>query len=346
MSAPPIDALSRLPRPPGARVRPSSGGRRWTSRRVLAGALAASLIVHLALSLWPAVMPTTPDATPLQVAITELPPPPKPVPVRAAPKPKPKRALPQTPAQTAPEPEPVATDATPPAEPSPDAGPAMAEAAAPPVAPSTDPAPAEAVAAAPKPVVAEPPPKTLPPRVDLAYKVFLGTQGFLIGEATYRFEHTGSHYQIATVGEARGLAALLIRGQGRIESRGLITPTGLQPQEFSIERGSKDRREVALFDWASLSVTLHEQNTAALELPTYDPLALMWQFYFSPPVADQQTFNIATTRRVMRYPSPAKPARRSSGPMARSRPNAGTGAATTEGPTATSGLRRPCITSP
>jgi hypothetical protein len=104
-----------------------------------------------------------------------------------------------------------------------------------------------------------------------------------------------------TVGQARGLAALLIRGQGRIESRGLITATGLQPQEFAVERGSRERREIATFDWETATVTLHEQKTAALDLPTFDPLAVLWQFYFAPPVGNQLTFTVATTRRVNRY---------------------------------------------
>src|SRR6185369_17283910 len=85
--------------------------------------------------------------------------------------------------------------------------------------------------------------KTLPPRVDLAYKVFWGTQGFLIGDAVYRFEHANHRYRIATIGEARGLAALVLRGQGKIESRGLITDDGLQPQILRVERGGPDRVE-------------------------------------------------------------------------------------------------------
>ncbi len=132
-------------------------------------------------------------------------------------------------------------------------------------------------------------------------QVFLGTQGFLIGEAVYRFEHDGSQYRIETVGEARGLAALLLHGQGRLESRGMITPAGLQPLEFAVERGSRERREVAHFDWETGLVTLHEDKTLALELPTFDPLALMWQFYFAPPTTDEQSFYVATTRRVQRY---------------------------------------------
>jgi len=265
---------------------------------VLAGALATSLAVHFALSLWPVDMAATPETPPLSVTLTEMPPPPKPVPVAAAPKPKPKRIAPRPVAPpvpvSAPEPAPapVALDE-----------PAIAEAApaveAAPVAAA--PEPTTEVVAAPDPAIPETPPVQLPPRVDLAYKVFLGTQGFWIGDATYRFEHTGSQYRIATVGQARGLAALLIRGQGKIESEGRITRTGLQPQRFAIERGSSDRREVAAFDWESGIVTLHNQDTAALELPTYDPLALMWQAYFTPPTSDLQSFNIATTRRVMRY---------------------------------------------
>ena len=43
-----------------------------------------------------------------------------------------------------------------------------------------------------------------------------------------------------------------------------------------------------MFDWESGIVTMHGDKTAPLELPTFDPLSLMWQFYFTPPAdADQ-----------------------------------------------------------
>jgi hypothetical protein len=123
----------------------------------------------------------------------------------------------------------------------------------------------------------------------------------MIGEAVYRFEHADNHYRIATVGEARGIAALLLRGQGRLESHGTITAQGLQPLGFNVERGSRDRRESALFDWETGIVTLHELKTEALDLPTYDPLTIMWQFYFAPPTEGRFGFAVATTRRVARY---------------------------------------------
>jgi hypothetical protein len=218
-------------------------------RRVLLVALILSLVVHLAITWWPVDMPQPPESTPLTATLTELPPPPKPsaapAPTPAKPKPKPRKvasvpaALPPAPVEAEPEPAPEAAADAPAAE----AGAGTADAAE---------APAAMAEVTPGAVTGG---KTLPPRVDLAYKVFYGTRGFLIGEAVYRFEHAANRYKIATVGEARGLAALVLRGQGKIESRGLITDEGLQPLTFRVERGGPDRVEMATFDWeASRSI--------------------------------------------------------------------------------------------
>lgn len=266
-------------------------GMHW---RALAIALVASLALHLGVSLWPVELPDEPEATVLSATITELPPPPMPAPATPAakPRPKPRSVAPVVPAP----PEPAAT------EPVADGAPRDEPAA------SAAPADATRVAEAPPALVEETAPavlppapsmKTLPARVDLSYRVYYGP-GLYIGEATYRFEHASNRYKVSTVGEARGLAALVLRGQGRIDVRGLITPQGLQPWELAVERGSRDRREVATFDWESGIATLAEDKTAALELPTFDPLSLMWQFYFVPPTGDEQAFNLVTTRRVMR----------------------------------------------
>src|SRR5262245_58910003 len=62
-------------------------------RRGLVFALAVSLALHGALSLWPAELPTNSDEAPLQATIKEMPPPPLPAPVAAVkPRPKPRRA--------------------------------------------------------------------------------------------------------------------------------------------------------------------------------------------------------------------------------------------------------------
>jgi Protein of unknown function (DUF3108) len=242
--------------------------------------------VHAAFTLWPTDVTTAPDATPLTATLTELPPPPKPSTVAPAPaKPKPRRPSPVA--------LPVPVDA-------PSAMPEDANAAT-----TETPAPAaSAVDTAAEAVVtpgAATGDRTLPPRVDLAYKVFFGTRGFLIGDAVYRFEHANNRYRITTIGEARGLAALVLRGQGKLESRGLITDDGLQPQALRVERGGPDRVETAVFDWESGIVTMHDNKTAPLDLPTFDPLSLMWQYYFTPPTEAVVTVTVATPRRLFRY---------------------------------------------
>src|SRR5450631_239279 len=261
-------------------------------RRVLVFALVISLLVHVALTQWPVNVADDSEASPpLAVAITELPPPPAPVAQPVAPKPRPKRAAP------------VASAAVPSAAVVPEPAPEPVAAVEPePVAPEPVAAPLDepAVAAAPEPAL---PVKQLPPRVDLAYSAFLGTHGFLIGQAVYRLDHAGHDYTISTVAEARGLASLFFPGQGRATSVGTITPTGLQPTSFSIARTgtSKDRTESAIFDWQAGMVLLNEDKSAPLELPTFDPLVVLWQFYFAPPETDEMQFNIATTRKVYHY---------------------------------------------
>ncbi len=264
---------------------------RTTTRRALAVALVLSVAVHFALTLLPADPPEPPESTPLTATLTEMPAPPSPMaaaPVKA--KPRPKRVSPVAPPAPAPveAPEDTAT-----AEAAPVTTPAT-------TATANDSAQADVVAAevTPGAIVAAP---VLPPRVDLAYNVYYGTRGFLIGEAVYRFEHANNQYRIATVGKARGLAALVLRGQGKVQSRGLITATGLQPLEFDVERGGPDRRESAVFDWEAGIVTMHENKTATLEIPTFDPMTIMWQFYFTPPTSDVVTFSLATPRRMTKY---------------------------------------------
>ncbi len=236
----------------------------------------------------------------LTATLKEMPPPPVAAAPEAKPKPEPVRRRPAPAARRTPTIESHAPSsvAAPPAV----DGPANdAQGSAPSAAPVAAPA-SDAGAAATQATPPSAPPVALPPRVDLVYTAYLGTQGFIIGDATYRFEHEGDRYRISTVGQARGLAALFVHGTGKVESRGLITPAGLKPLEFVIERGSADRREIAFFNWDGETVSLNDGQTENLAAPAFDPLTILWQPYFSPPTgASQITFSLATTRKVTRY---------------------------------------------
>ena len=288
------------PKTTATHARPDSAGGTQRARRIVGGGLALALVlslfVHLGFGLWPVRMPADTDPAPLTATLTELPPPPAAVaPAPPAPRAKARRA--PAPSPSAPAAEMVAENTEPVEapliEPTPEAIATGPELPAVPVE--------VADAEPPAPVAAQTSPDVLPPRVDLVYKGYLGVDGLEIGRATYRFEHDANEYRITTIGELRGLLALFFPGQAKLVSSGTISAAGLQPHEFSLERGSRDRREVALFDWETGIVSLHEQKTAALEIPTFDALSIMWQYYFSPPVADEVTFSLATTRKVNRY---------------------------------------------
>ena len=292
-----------LPMPAAAASSPADKeGKRRLVRPALLVALGLSLILHLAWSLWPADDIDTPEGAVLEATITEMPPPPVPS-AQPAPPPPPQQPTKRTRTIARKPAAPPATFAAPDASaPAIDQGtPDVAKGAPGPSGAETTakaPEPASEAATASEPA---PPVVALPPRVDLAYKVFFGTQGFMIGEATYRFEHANDRYRISTVGQARGLAALIVRGTGKVESHGRITQHGLRPYEFAIERGSADRREVAFFDWDAGNVVLNDGARAQLEAPAFDPLTILWQPYFSPPGKSDLTFSIATTRKVARY---------------------------------------------
>ena len=267
----------------------------WSSclrpRGILMLAFVASLLLHLAITQWDIrFSDSAEELPPLTATITELPPPPAPAPAaRPTPKPKPKRNVRVASVPSAP----VAAQAEPAIEQA-MVAPQDAAPEPPPPAPPLD----EPIAAA---TEIQPLLKQLPPRIDLAYRGFLGTRGFFIGDAVYRLEHSANQYKISTVGEARGLAALLFRGQGKATSEGAITASGLQPNTYSIERTNNYRRESATFDWETGMVILNDDKALPLELPTFDPLAVLWQFYFAPPEQEEAEFNIATTRKIYHY---------------------------------------------
>jgi len=267
----------------------------WRRRttRTLTAALVVSIAIHALWTLWPVDLASEPEAPVLTATLKEMPAPPPPA-VVSEPPPKAKARPRRAPMLTRPAQATPTVTAEAPAPPAAESAPPAAAAPAPQAAPSEAPPPAS-------PPVPPSPEKTLPPRLDLAYKVFLGTQGFHIGDATYRFEHEGDRYRIATVAQARGLAAMIVHGRGKVVSVGSITRDGLQPSTFEIERGSPDKHEVARFDWVNRTVALHDQRYVELDNLTFDPLTVLWQSYFTPPTEDTYSFSVATTRRVVRY---------------------------------------------
>ena len=223
--------------------------------------------------------------------------------------------------------------------------------------PATKASPRRRANAAPPPVrrgatVAAPeapaiPAKTLPPRVDLAYKVFFGTHGFLIGDAIYRFEHADNRYRSPRSAKRAASPRCSLRGQGKVESRGLITDDGPAAARFASSAAAPTRRDRASSTGKPASSTLHDDKTAPLELPTFDPLTLMWQSYFTPPTAETPQRSAVATHAPRRRATRSR-ARRTETiewPQGAIDTERWHRRARTARPTPTSGSRRRCATS-
>lgn len=252
--------------------------------KILLWVLGLSLAAHLALLLGPHFsLPVSLAPAPVLEARLSPPPPPArlatPKPPRAAtPKPGPVKKIPAPPVEAAPA-----------SEVQPDAAPALAE--APP--PAVEPEPA--VPAAP----------AMPQRVTIRFSVFKGLNGLRVGRAEQVWKLEGERYTITSVAEASGLFSLFASGKHIQESRGEITPAGLKPSSYRVERGqSADKTDTAEFDWNAMMLTLASgggKQTLKLPEETQDLLSFMYQLAFAPPQSSSVKLQVTNGRKLDSY---------------------------------------------
>lgn len=277
-------------------------------RRIFLLALVLSVLAHLLLLTAPGFRLPAPDnsrETLIQARLEPLPSPkpalqPKPV-VKATPKPRPKpkpRFKPRTqPAPVAPAPEPIAI-------PTPDteaAAPAPATTETPP-APSPE-APAEAPVTAPAP---PPPLNSMPGKAEIRYNVVKGVDGFSVGRAVYIWQVRGDRYVLTSITEGTGLFALVQPGKLVQISQGRITPLGLAPDDFWIQRGrpTPDKTAAAHFDYRQQTVTVGKMMSATTVplLPgAQDILSVTFQLAMTAPFQGTQQLYVTTGKGLKPY---------------------------------------------
>jgi hypothetical protein len=253
--------------------------------KILLWVLGFSLAAHLALLLGPHFsLPIS--LAPAPVLETKLSPTPParlatPKPPRAA-KPKPSfvKKIPAPPAEAAPVPE---------AQPH-HAAAALAE--TPP--PAVEPEPADPASPA------------MPQRVTTRFTLFKGLNGMRVGRAEQVWKLDGERYMISSVAEASGLFSLFASGKFVQESRGEITPAGLKPSNYRVERGKGgvDKTDTAEFDWNAMTLTLASGGAKqTLKLPegTQDLLSFMYQLAFAPPQSSVVKLQVTNGRKLDSY---------------------------------------------
>lgn len=113
------------------------------------------------------------------------------------------------------------------------------------------------------------------------------------GKATmvYELSANGEQYQLKSLMQASGLAALVIPDLLQT-SEGFLSNLGLQPRRYVYQFGQKKNKTYSAdFDWEEKKLTMHtakgDQTVALLE-GTQDLLSFMYQFMFVPPLQNMQ----------------------------------------------------------
>lgn len=140
----------------------------------------------------------------------------------------------------------------------------------------------------------------LPARIDLRFKLAYGIASGVQSLTWVRESET--RYTVITVAEATGLAGLFYRGKFVQTSRGRITPSGLQPEEFWDQRG--DKRSSAQFEPGRL--TLNPARGAPRHFehagPVQDVLSLFFQLALTaPPPQGELGYTVFNGKKLRDY---------------------------------------------
>lgn len=143
-----------------------------------------------------------------------------------------------------------------------------------------------------------------PTSVRASYDVYKdGTQVAVVQET---FEKKGAKYEIVSESNPAGLLALFVRTRIKALSSGVVTQTGLRPEQFDYGRLDDASKNVsATFDWKSeqLRLTFDGRNeTVALPPDTQDRVSLMYQFMFlAEGKLDSLEFHMTNGKKVEPY---------------------------------------------
>lgn len=150
------------------------------------------------------------------------------------------------------------------------------------------------------PVVAAPVPvrSALPGKGRLRYLITRGEGGFVIGQSVHTWQHDGLSYQLQSVTETTGLAALFKPARVVQTSRGEVTAEGLRPHEFRHERvGGLD---TASFDWAR-GIVAYAGREDSVASGAQDMLSMYYQLVLLAPAGGGLEMPIATGRKLESY---------------------------------------------
>jgi hypothetical protein len=119
-----------------------------------------------------------------------------------------------------------------------------------------------------------------PPRGEVRYIVYRGTQGFEVGRAELRWEVAEGRYRLASLLRTTGLAALFYPVHIASESTGSIGARGLMPERYQQTR-NQDAPEEVTFDHATQQIRINQGQPVTMNANSHDFLSLQCQFAYN-----------------------------------------------------------------
>lgn len=124
-----------------------------------------------------------------------------------------------------------------------------------------------------------------PGSVKADYAVY--KDGLHIATVEETYQKTADHYRIVSDSNPAGLLAMFVRTKIKVQSSGVVTAAGLQPDKLDYGRLDDASKNVsAAFDWRARELNLSydgRHETLPLVAGIQDRLSVMYQFMFLAP---------------------------------------------------------------
>jgi hypothetical protein len=124
-----------------------------------------------------------------------------------------------------------------------------------------------------------------PPKGEIRYALFRGTQGFEIGQGVLKWEIAADRYRLTLDAETTGAASLLFflrSGSMRplrfsMESIGRFDASGFTPEQYRTWKNGEERHRVGFY-WESGELRMNDHQPRPLTVGSQDLLSQMFQF--------------------------------------------------------------------
>lgn len=113
----------------------------------------------------------------------------------------------------------------------------------------------------------------------IVFRVYYGNDGLRLGQTVHEWSHDAQRYQMRSLVETAGLAALIKRFRLEQKSEGTVGAKGLKPRLFTADQRGKPFQS-ARFDWSAGRVFIDRGDStreAKIEVGDQDVLSIMHQ---------------------------------------------------------------------